>query len=280
MYKIDIIMTKIPANAIFIDIDGTLLDEGFGTWAKLSQENAKHISEVAKKVPVVLATGRSSENHIFHLMDRLNIQYAICFNGSQIIDINKETIFEIKLDNKIMKDIAYEAIKHKLTFSINSVGGIYGKTIKPRLISWFSQFYPSHYEKADFSSDKSIHKLLIIGFSKKRITKFHKYLVANYPQLSSVIVGKNYAIEITDINATKGIAEHYLATQILKIDPQKAVHIGDSMNDATTKGKIGHLIAMANASKELKKIADHVSTFNRKKAGLSKILKEELQIIV
>ena len=53
----------------------------------------------------------------------------------------------------------------------------------------------------------------------------------------------------------------------LKVDPKKAVHVGDTMNDVPAFIALGAGIAMGNASDEVKSYASFI-TSHYKKGGL------------
>ncbi|UVD81565.1 HAD family hydrolase [Mycoplasma iguanae] len=264
---------KLQPKAVFIDLDGTLLDRGFWHYARISNKNIEAIHRIKEKFPVVISTGRSLNDQTKKIIQLLGINYAVCQNGSVIIDKDFNYLRNIVLDNDLVKAIAQKVEEWKLTFSINSTNEIYGNKTKTYLISKFSHLIPEKFANAKIPLN-GVNKLLIIGFSKIKIKKFAKYLENNFNGITVKIVGRNWAIEVTDKNATKGLANAFVAKKYLKIDPKETIHIGDSMNDSTVIGHMGKLISMKNSIKKFKKIAHEVGP-NRKNGGVAKILSKE-----
>lgn len=262
-------------KAAFIDLDGTLLDKGFWHYARPSKENIDVIRKIGKQFPIVLSTGRSADKQIIHLLKILDLKYAVCQNGSLIIDYQSNILKNIKLDNDTVRIIAQKTVEAKLTFSINSTGEIYGNKWKTWWISRFSNLKPKPFSVAKLPKT-GVNKILIIGFSKREVRNFAKQLEIDHPECSIKVVGRNWAIEVTDKSATKGLGNSFIAKEYLKIDPRETLHIGDSMNDSSVIGHMGKLIAMGNSYKDFKKIADEVGP-NKKRGGVAKILLKEFQ---
>lgn len=268
-------MSFIP-KIFFIDLDGTLLDKGFFHNTRISTKNLEMVKLVNKEIPVVISTGRNFDKKVQKIVKDLEIDYVVCQNGSLIINKNFQIIKNLAINEEIVQEIKNIIIEHKMCYSINSIGKIYGKKIKSWLISKFSHFEPTHFD-SDFNIENKVNKILIIDFSKKSIKKIYKILSEKFENKCSMhIVGKGYAIEITDFNATKGKTNAYVAKYLYKVDPKKTVHIGDSMNDSTTIKYMGEVVAMKNANKKLKKIAHKVS-YSKRKAGVGRILNDYLE---
>ncbi|MEE3928370.1 HAD hydrolase family protein [Mycoplasmopsis ciconiae] len=51
-------MEKIKVDAIFIDLDGTTLDESKGKIHQASEFTKKYLQTLNKQIPVVISTGR------------------------------------------------------------------------------------------------------------------------------------------------------------------------------------------------------------------------------
>ncbi|MGY6171719.1 HAD-IIB family hydrolase [Candidatus Mycoplasma pogonae] len=260
-------------KAAFIDLDGTLLDKGLWHHCVIGKKNTEVIQRLNSDYPIVFSTGRSASNNLIELMKKLGVKYAVCQNGSVIIDQNLKILKNIFINANTARGIIEDVVAKKAAFAINSSGQIFGGSWKTWIISLFSHLKPQrvNFEKINF--DK-VNKILVIDFSKKRIKALAKYIECNYPDSSVKIIGRAWAIEITDNEATKGIANSYVAEKYLNLNPSETIHIGDSMNDSSTIGKMGKVIAVKNAYKDFKAIADEIGP-SKYFGGVGKILLKE-----
>lgn len=251
----------------FIDLDGTTLDLP-KTQAKISSINIEAIKKMNQIKPVIFSTGRSNSTFVLNLMKETNTPYAICQNGGIIIDSNND----ILVKHEILKDDAIKIVQtledNKMLYIFNSGNIIYGTTAKLKFISiWARKFEKrNYYEKNQITN---CTKILTFGKSKKGIKLLKKALTDRFVNIVVHIVSKGYALEITNINATKGKADSYIC-KLLNIPTSKAVHIGDSGNDYETKNYLGAFICMGNGLREIKNQATEIGP-KFKKAGLAKL---------
>lgn len=96
-----------------------------------------------------------------------------------------------------------------------------------------------------------------MGSQKKGIIKLRDELLNAFHDISTHIVSKGYSIEISDINANKGIGDRFVC-DLLNIDYKEAVHLGDSGNDVVTQKYLGGFVAMKNSTKNIRQKADYV----------------------
>ncbi|MGZ9413140.1 HAD-IIB family hydrolase [Mycoplasma sp. 480] len=259
---------KFP-KLLFLDLDGTLLDKGIGVWAKMSEKNKDAVLEYSKQYPVVISTGRTFNHEVEKIAKSVNAKFIVCQNGSIILDKNFKEIQNYKISQEVIKQILDEVINQKLTFVANPGSIVYGRGFWNKIYSLFSHFSHKDYEEFEI---KELNKILVIGHSKKKIKNLFNDLTTKFHnQIDARIVGKNYAIEITRHDCSKGEAAKTIA-EFLNIDLKESMHIGDSMNDSTTKNIVGTLVAMKSGSKRLQEIADVVGP-RKQNGGVSKILK-------
>ncbi|MEA4162763.1 HAD-IIB family hydrolase [Mycoplasma sp. 4404] len=273
---------------IFIDLDGTTLDgpeEKF--WMRSATEfTKKTLTELNKQIPVVVATGRGLSAKTSDIVKGLTGEITyIAWNGAVTVENGKiisEEIIEPEkaqlLFDLISKNFAFVTIdsrhvyvKNYLYYIIKFVKKIYKNFSKK--FRWISDAKPYK----DFKNDYPIHKALLSSLSARKAAKFAKRWKEKYGDIFEIaFVGeKNKTLEITKIGSSKGEAE-VAYCKLKGIDPKDAMHIGDSMNDSTTKGKVGTLIAMQNSVPELKKIADEITELPCNESGLAKYLSQFL----
>ncbi|MBN3534621.1 HAD-IIB family hydrolase [Mycoplasma procyoni] len=240
---------------LFIDLDGTLLDKGIGVWAKMSQKNEEAVREFSKTGIVVLSTGRVVSDEVKEIAKKVNAKFSIFQNGSIILDENFNEIQNLGFSAESVQKIVDYLKKYKFTFAPNPGNFLYGRGFWEKVFCKFSHFDAADYD--DFVAQEA-NKILVIANSQKRIKKFHNYIEEKYDDfLNAKVVGKGFAIEVTRSDCSKGIAALKIC-QMLNIDPKETAHIGDSMNDSSTKDIVGNLIAMRSGSRKLKKLADQV----------------------
>ena len=252
-------------ECFFIDLDGTALD---GKRHTISETNAKKIKEINKITPVVISTGRSFGSKVKGLMKSLDIEYAICQNGSIIANNKNEILQQIFIDSSLISLIKRIARQYRVIIIPDSKYELYSNVLYLKPLIWLSR---KHYFKVeDFDETEKYNKLVLAGCRKRKLFKIFLKLKDDFPSLSIKTSANDWIIEITDIKATKGLAALYLA-KILNVKPNNSVHIGDSMNDTSTLDYLGALIAMKNSSKHLLNVATHTGP-SYKKGGLAKIL--------
>ena len=119
-----------------------------------------------------------------------------------------------------------------------------------------------------------VNKIVIAGLIRaKKVWSLSEKIRKEVSGVSVKTSGRDKIIEITDKSATKGKGAQLIAN-ILNINIENTVHIGDSENDTTTLNKVGALIAVKNSSIKLLNVATHIGP-NHKRGGVAKILNGE-----
>lgn len=259
---------------IFIDLDGTALDKKiekgiFNNFNAMSIKNISSIKSLPQDYQVIISTGRANDKKLKRIVNSIGSKNYIFWNGAGIV-IDDILVENLVIEKIIAKKIIEYAKQNGLNIIINSdMNRIYLKSYWLRfLIKFFT--YKKTYSYKSLSLNFDINKLMFFSLNKKKIKKAVEYINSNFEDVIALNTHKNY-MEITHIDAQKGSAELFMCEQ-LEINPLESFHIGDSMNDATTKNKIGTFIAMNNASKSVKALADIVVPYSFKGAGLSKVI--------
>lgn len=257
-------------EAFFIDLDGTLFDK----WnKKISKKNIEAIHAIQKDIPFIISTGRSYSNKVKKIMHLLNIKYAICQNGSLIVDDEGNVIKNITLNKEQVTKIVDITRQQKLGFTINSEFLIYSNywLFAPFRFLWRKKWKPI--KKYQYK-ENVVNKIVIAGLIRaKKVWSLSEKIRKEVSGVSVKTSGRDKIIEITDKSATKGKGAQLIAN-ILNINIENTVHIGDSENDTTTLNKVGALIAVKNSSIKLLNVATHIGP-NHKRGGVAKILNGE-----
>lgn len=252
-------------KAYFIDLDGTLVDNK--GW--VSAKNVQAVRNTIKnKQHVVISTGRIGKS-VQDIMLYTGIKYAVTGNGSVIVDNTGKVLNELPLSVKQVLQTLQIIKKHKLLVRLDGNYDLYGctkwwhKTITKK----FNMIPVNNY---NFEQRKKHFKMVLLGVTKKNILKIMGELKKAIKGVSIVSSGGGWIIEVTNENATKGNGNQFVANIIGVKNKNEMIHIGDTMNDSTTTTSC-RLVAMKNATTDLKNVADFIGP-SYKKGGVAKVL--------
>ncbi|WP_051789164.1 HAD-IIB family hydrolase [Mycoplasma buteonis] len=270
-------------SIVFLDLDGTTLDGPAPKWFMKdpSDFTCDVLSKVNKLFPVVICTGRSANNNTRRIVEKIGLDSYITWNGAEIYWHN-QLIHKTTAPADVVKKLSNDLRKFGLNVIFNSKNQELSFT--PNFFT--RMFMSNHYRKwaksysqIDFNSFE-MQKAFVLPtnpWSAKKLQKAFPKLKEKYKDVLELTLAgdKNNAIEITPQGISKGNAELFLCNY-LNLDPSKAIHFGDSLNDASTKGKIGKLIAVGNAHDDLKVQADEVLERTCDESAVAHYLKQYL----
>lgn len=267
-------MNKINENIkiYFLDLDGTLLDSKTSKRNyEISESNINAIKEAQNKgKKIVISTGRMGP-FVKNLMKKLNSEYAVTGNGSIILDRKGKhlkddplTIKQFLLLLEIVKD---HKICMKMDLDLNAYGT--NSFLARKMTKKFGLVPNNHY---DCEMHVNHHKVILWGKTKSKLKKIKEIILKNVPELSVESSAHGWTLEITHAKSTKGLGNLFVANK-LRCDKKHIIHVGDTMNDSTTV-KYMKLIALKNASKDLKSLANYIGP-NWKNGGVAKVLNGE-----
>lgn len=266
MHMHDKIKCLNEAKAIFIDLDGTLLDD---KKLLVSEKNEQFIKETLKNKHLIISTARGFDYKVFELIKNYPFEYLILYNGAKIYKRFKVVETNYMNMNDVHKVVEYVSSR-KLNFVIfdEQSSNIYGyNNFQNWLMSFALGVTPTHIN--NISVNNSIYKMSLIMKSPFAAPKFIKQLRELFPELDIMSSSANFVIEVTAKKCTKGDAAQQVC-KLLNIDPKDAIHIGDSMTDASCIGKVGCTIAMGNSSNAFKRVTNHHAP-KYKKGGIYKL---------
>lgn len=250
-------------KAIFIDLDGTLLDDE----KNISVENKTAIKRVQEKgVKVIICSGRQKSLVEDYKKEVGANSYAICCNGAQIYDFdNREELLSLP----VAEDLIY---------------GFYEYANKNNYLIRFDTKYGRYINNMDYFISKEIYldekiekfvnenPILQITFGAKTEEEIDK-IIENIKSLNRADIkienkyiakARTYeiwAINIINVSASKGNAINGLC-RFLKIPIEEVIGIGDDLNDISMMKMVGHGVAMGNALDCVKEIADEITDTN------------------
>lgn len=261
---------------VALDLDGTLFDNS----SRISERNLAAIRSITDKgIHVVISTGRPFEGIPFDQIKGTEINYAITANGSGIYEISTgKCLYENAMDEELVTPI----LNFLLTRDIHMDAFIGGKGYTPVQCVETAQklTVPSSIKKYIITTRTRLDNILqFIHENQLKVQKMtlnfypaadgtlidretvRKFLVSN-PSITTVCGGYNN-LEFTRADANKGVGLRKLA-EILGVDPDATMAIGDTENDLAIIEAAGIGIAMGNATDAVKARADYVTTTNTK----------------
>lgn len=261
---------------VALDLDGTLFDNN----SQISERNLAAIRSITDKgIHVVISTGRPFEGIPFDQIKGTGINYAITANGSGIYEISTgKCLYENAMDEELVTPI----LNFLLTRDIHMDAFIGGKGYTPVQCVKTAQklTVPSSIKKYIITTRTWLDNILqFIHENQLKVQKMtlnfypaadgtlidreivRKFLVSN-PSIATVCGGYNN-LEFTRADANKGVGLQKLA-EILGVDPDATMAIGDTENDLAIIEAAGIGVAMGNATDAVKARADYVTTTNTK----------------
>lgn len=261
---------------VALDLDGTLFDNS----SRISERNLTAIRSITDKgIHVVISTGRPFEGIPFDQIKGTGINYAITANGSGIYEISTgKCLYENAMDEELVTPI----LNFLLTRDIHMDAFIGGKGYTPVQCVETAQklIVPSSIKNYIITTRTRLDNILqFIHENQLKVQKMtlnfypaadgtlidretvRKFLVSN-PSITTVCGGYNN-LEFTRADANKGVGLRKLA-EILGVNPDATMAIGDTENDLAIIEAAGIGVAMGNATDAVKARADYVTTTNTK----------------
>lgn len=261
---------------VALDLDGTLFDNS----SRISKRNLTAIRSITDKgIHVVISTGRPFEGIPFNQIKGTGINYAITANGSGIYEISTgKCLYENAMDEELVTPI----LNFLLTRDIHMDAFIGGKGYTPIQCVETAQklTVPSSIKNYIITTRTRLDNILqFIHENQLKVQKMtlnfypaadgtlidretvRKFLVSN-PSITTVCGGYNN-LEFTRADANKGVGLRKLA-EILGVNPDATMAIGDTENDLAIIEAAGIGVAMGNATDAVKARADYVTTTNTK----------------
>lgn len=262
-----------PFDLVVLDLDGTILNAYQRTPISEAVRDAIEAVQAAG-VPVTIGTGRTLDYIRYHLPGDLRLTYpVIATQGAVIGDpMSGRVLIEIPLPLTDARAIAAFVDDHRYTtaFYFNTTDGhtlIYqnaaGATPEQEALlhhllgaptALVEQFSP-------LLADEDAHPpIKVISFNHglpDAVDLLHEYQQRFSPPLT-VTRTHEWLVEATAPGVDKGSGLLRLC-ELLGVDPQRVLAIGDSDNDIPMLEVAGFAIAMGNANARVKAVADWVA---------------------
>lgn len=265
---------------IALDMDGTLLNSRLELSA--GNREAVHAAHRSGK-HVVLCTGRCMAEIKETLQILPEIRYLVCENGSCVYDVAEDRILhaapvpaqEILFILNLLRgeDAVIQAFHDNRAYFNQPNGewaedfsvGVY-RDIFDRTAIWDPLLF-ERFESRPFQ----IEKINLYFRDAETQRRMHQILSARPLKLADSI---GHMIEAVSVRADKGIGLEKLCKH-LGVPMEKAIAVGDSMNDIEVLKAAGFSAAMGNACAEAKAAADYI-TADCDHDGVAQVIEEIL----
>lgn len=255
------------------DLDGTLLNNR----SEVSSENLSAIEALFKKgVYFVPSTGRTFSELPIELKSNPNIRYAILSNGAVVFDKHTGKRILNGISKKDAKEIFEILIKHEahITFRRNGECFVDAAFQTDDFFEYYNlceahravvRNYANYLEDfgENICSEDGIEVIQAFFHSYEGKKACQKILCEN----KNLRIAEPFptSLEIFSCTAGKGNALRSLA-DLLCVDCADTISIGDSDNDSSIIEASGFGLAVANATDNLKSLADEVICSNEEHA--------------
>jgi len=249
---------------LVLDIDGTIVGS-----SNQIRKPVQLAIQAAKKhnVQVTLATGRmyrSALPYYYQIDTQLPL---IAYNGAWMQTPHTQ---EVHQHLPLAKEIALELLDYFESPELKPYFGVhcyledqlYVKEITPATREYAERSQVEAIAVGDLRSVLKVNptKLLAIAHKPKIIRKYISELKTRYDQQKLYLTQSAHnLLEVIHPQVNKGKAVQHLAENILGINPQQVMAIGDNCNDIEMLQYAGVSVAMASAPVEVKKIAHWVA---------------------
>lgn len=256
-------------RAVFIDIDGTLLD-----WEEnISPQVHSELLRVHKQgCEIVLCTGRTryTAEPILNLLP-FSGQFLVCSNGAVVVDVLREEVLQRVL---LTDDQAKEVVQ--LILESGATPYVYNDSATPGLTNAAVLYPPSmsigHFAEspryqphANLELNIPFQPVSVAAFDSAELLRplAEQLRQKSEGRLAVIQSGNEFSwgVEVYNQGVSKRMGMQTMATH-LGIEQDEILAIGDHMNDIEMLQWAGVGVAMGNALPEVKAVANWVTQRN------------------
>ena len=265
-------------KAVFIDIDGTLLNSKRELSIRVKEQIKRCID---KGVKIILVSGRSRLDTSSFQKKVKSTPIIISSNGAEIYDFeNKKVLYSSNVEKEILRKLLDYSVQNGLKISFN-----YDEELIMNRIIFEDEKdkVRSVDEIKNIIESKEIVQCAISEKKKKKMKKARLYLKENFKTIKieneskkfldvNYRPSRNYFCDLTSVLTSKGNAVKKLI-EYFEFDTDEIAVIGDGKNDISMFELTPNSVAMGNSIKELKDIATYVTDTNDED-GVAKALEK------
>ncbi|MGN0287353.1 MAG: Cof-type HAD-IIB family hydrolase [Atopobiaceae bacterium] len=267
----------LPFQAVFSDIDGTLVDANHHPMPQTAP-TVQRLTQMG--VPFVLVSSRATGGiTCIHRQLGFHGPY-VAYGGALIRDEDGHDLYSktIDIDSACqIKDYLTSQLPQVFACTYGFDTWIVDTREDPRVKQ--EEFFIQ--DQAVESSDvrgtfgqRGVHKFMLMG-EPDAILQAEREVKKRFPQLA-VVRSRAELCEISagGVRKSEGVR---MMCQHLGVDPARCLAFGDGLNDLDMMGAVGTSYAMANAEPQVKEAATHVARWSNVQNGVGRTLEELLQ---
>lgn len=273
-------MEKMDSKALFLDLDGTLLNDN----REISAGNRQAVqAALAAGHRIVITTGRPLVSAI-EQAKALDLMaqdcYLIAFNGGMIYDLgNGKIIAQVTVPLPLVQQVFAEANRrgiHIQTYDDNRI------LVEPRcddteLAHYCQRIRMTSAVIPDILAfqQEPVKMLLIDENSQEPLLSFQTWLREHLGEQLDSFFSCDQFLEVVPQGMNKGAALLRLAS-LLGIPQSNTVAVGDAANDLSMiqAARVG--VAMCNGTEEVRRAADVVTTRDNNHDGIAEVIETYL----
>jgi Cof subfamily protein (haloacid dehalogenase superfamily) len=244
---------------VAIDLDGTLLDSS----KKVSEQTAAAL-QCLNGARVVIASARPPRS-VRHIYKQLKLDtWQINYNGAMIWDeANQQPIFHRPLKASLareMVDAARDMFDEVLIHAEIMDKWYTDRDDMSHTTETGKLFKPDGICPIDIFCAHPITKLMMLGEAPV-LTRIEALLLEEFSEHVSILHTDRDLLQIMDKRVSKAVALQKVATHY-GIKAEEVMAVGDAPNDVGMLQYAGVAVAMDNAHKVVKKVADWIAPSN------------------
>ena len=261
--------TTEPYQAVFSDMDGTLLDREH----RIPPRNLAAIAYLRTRgIPFVLASGRPSYSMRRYHQD-IDGGDMICLNGAQVLDKHGNILRDTALDNEQIRAIRRVLPRGDQRYAIHYYHHLDWYTETPADSSvQFEKNITGREPRLDCDNLHHAHKIMISGTAEDILT-LQNTLRAELTGLDIYRSHRCY-LEIMHPQSGKGKAMAFLAERY-GIPLSACIALGDNDNDIGMLRRAGLAVVMDNAEDSVKSHA-HIIAAPHHQSGFADIIEKHI----
>lgn len=256
---------------VAFDLDGTLLNTN-GEISDYSKEIIKKL--IDNNIYVIITTGRPLQG-VKYIAEVISTKMPIvCYNGSLVYTgYNMDILHKCDLEIEIVNEILNFGNENNTNIIVWSADALYINKNNEYTKKYADKFdvKPIILKNTDALRRHGVSKVLFYD-SEKRICEINNLAQAIFSKHANVHTSRPWFLEFVNKRASKGKALEKLGDS-LKVNREDIIAIGDENNDISMIEYAGVGVAMGNATRELKEVADFITDTNDDNGAVKAVLK-------
>lgn len=249
-------------EAVFCDVDGTLVDNK----GDVLESTKQIIKELYNKgIPFVPVSGRGASG-MLPLIEEIGVKCPlVACNGAMVYDENTDLVFSKGYGKQVAKEIIAFVEEEKLDVAWHIYSGLdwIVKDVTDSRIDYEENVLKAKAKNGtpDMLPDDVLVNKIMLSCNPKELEDITDFMANRFRELS-VTHSSGVYCEIMEfgIDKERGIAEY---CKVTGINPKHTISIGDGHNDIPMFDATGFVVAMGNATPEIKAIADYITDDNK-----------------